>query len=259
MRKAFTLIEILMVIATILILAAILFPVVARAKEGGKLTVAMSQAKELGRALALYTEDHDEKLPPSTNYAVPVTAKNRLWPNLLLTYAGKAEKLFVAAGTEGKFAKTWEERGEMTLGLNSALAFDPKKGCPDDLKDTTNCLAFRSVLDLGELEDDAKIALIASTPGGPSDKDYRGYEFSPYNRATSGDPDEATPLVADRDLVKALSPLLPADLIKPIYARYFSDLSNNGRTPVIFADGHAKNYSAREILGRKDGTIWRIR
>lgn len=66
MNKAFTLIELLVVIAIIAILAAILFPVFAQAKAAAKGTQALSNAKNLGTAILMYTNDFDDYFPPST-------------------------------------------------------------------------------------------------------------------------------------------------------------------------------------------------
>ena len=63
MRRAFTLIELLVVIAIIAILAAILFPVFAQAKLAAKKTAALSQAKQTGTSMLLYTNDSDDTGP----------------------------------------------------------------------------------------------------------------------------------------------------------------------------------------------------
>jgi prepilin-type N-terminal cleavage/methylation domain-containing protein/prepilin-type processing-associated H-X9-DG protein len=62
-RPAFTLIELLVVIAIIAILAAILFPVFAQAREKARQTGCLSNAKQLGLALQMYTQDYDEVVP----------------------------------------------------------------------------------------------------------------------------------------------------------------------------------------------------
>jgi prepilin-type N-terminal cleavage/methylation domain-containing protein len=63
-KRAFTLIELLVVIAIIAILAAILFPVFAQAKMAAKTTVAISNMKQLGTALFMYSNDFDDVNSP---------------------------------------------------------------------------------------------------------------------------------------------------------------------------------------------------
>jgi prepilin-type N-terminal cleavage/methylation domain-containing protein/prepilin-type processing-associated H-X9-DG protein len=62
-RRGFTLIELLVVIAIIAILAAILFPVFARAREKARQTSCLSNLKQLGLGLVMYAQDYDEKFP----------------------------------------------------------------------------------------------------------------------------------------------------------------------------------------------------
>ena len=62
-RRGFTLIELLVVIAIIAILAAILFPVFARARENARKSTCQSNLKQVGIALGMYLQDFDEVLP----------------------------------------------------------------------------------------------------------------------------------------------------------------------------------------------------
>jgi len=61
--KGFTLIEFLVVIAIISILAAILFPVFARARENARRTACLSNMKQIGLGIMQYTQDYDEHYP----------------------------------------------------------------------------------------------------------------------------------------------------------------------------------------------------
>lgn len=75
-RSGFTLIELLVVIAIIAILAAILFPVFAKARESAKLARCQSHIKQAGEALLMYASDNDDTFPscivrdPATGKAI---------------------------------------------------------------------------------------------------------------------------------------------------------------------------------------------
>lgn len=63
-RHAFTLVELLVVIAVLAVLAALLFPVFARARESGRQAVCLNNLSQLGKAFALYSDGWDGQLPP---------------------------------------------------------------------------------------------------------------------------------------------------------------------------------------------------
>jgi prepilin-type N-terminal cleavage/methylation domain-containing protein/prepilin-type processing-associated H-X9-DG protein len=62
-HRGFTLIELLVVIAIIAILAAILFPVFAQAREKARSISCLSNLKQIGTGLAMYVQDYDESFP----------------------------------------------------------------------------------------------------------------------------------------------------------------------------------------------------
>ena len=67
-RRGFTLIELLVVIGIISILASILFPVFARAREKARQTSCLSNISQLSRAIMMYVADSDEELPEGPNW-----------------------------------------------------------------------------------------------------------------------------------------------------------------------------------------------
>src|SRR5947209_7192066 len=88
-RFGFTLIELLVVIAIIAILAAILFPVFAQARESARSVSCLSNMKQMGLALRMYSQDYDETYSNIREYSDPAVGCCNLdltWKNVIQPY-----------------------------------------------------------------------------------------------------------------------------------------------------------------------------
>lgn len=98
-RKGFTLIELLVVIAIIAILAAILFPVFAQAREKARQTACLSNSKQIGTAFHMYTSDYDEVMPLFAYVNNNTGDLLNYWHAVLMPYI-KSKQVFVCPSAQ---------------------------------------------------------------------------------------------------------------------------------------------------------------
>jgi len=105
-KKGFTLIELLVVIAIIAILAAILFPVFAKAREKARTASCQSNLKQLGTALHMYASDYDGFLPYGYIYSYSSPPGypgngNMTWRELVAPYVKNTQIFRCPSGRTG--------------------------------------------------------------------------------------------------------------------------------------------------------------
>jgi prepilin-type N-terminal cleavage/methylation domain-containing protein/prepilin-type processing-associated H-X9-DG protein len=130
-RPGFTLIELLVVIAIIAILAAILFPVFAQARNKARQASSLSNAKQIGVAVLMYAQDFDETFPTSSFWESDASGNiTASWVERVVPYI-KSVPLFLAPGdgaTQAVPPDTWGPRISYAVNGLRIVAF----GASDD-------------------------------------------------------------------------------------------------------------------------------
>ena len=122
-RRGFTLIELLVVIAIIAILAAILFPVFAQAREKARSAACLSNAKQIATGAMMYAQDYDERMVPPFAGPVDRTAKNgsyQRWPHLIYPYI-KNGQVFSCPSNPYSAGNPFQTLEQMTTADSAAV------------------------------------------------------------------------------------------------------------------------------------------
>ncbi len=107
-RLGFTLIELLVVIAIIAILAAILFPVFARARENARRSSCQSNLKQIGLGWLQYAQDYDELVVPGTTNGYTTGANYAFaWPVLIQPYTKSLQILVCPSKSDMSLGYTY--------------------------------------------------------------------------------------------------------------------------------------------------------
>jgi len=131
--SGFTLIELLVVIAIIAILAAILFPVFARARENARRSSCQSNLKQIGLGITQYTQDYDEKMPMRVYTDGPLSYDaSGQWPNTLQPYLKSTQIFLCPSARQGVSTSTDGTGLNISYGWNMiggdsvSLAYRPE-------------------------------------------------------------------------------------------------------------------------------------
>jgi len=129
MRKGFTLIELLVVIAIIAILAAILFPVFARAREKARQSSCLSNTKQIMLAIVQYTQDYDETYPYASSWGDP--ANRTYWTEGLEPYIKNEQILRCPSNQKVPNGYGWNYQNFGYMTSAGSFSYGPGKALAD--------------------------------------------------------------------------------------------------------------------------------
>lgn len=254
-RRGFTLIELLVVIAIIAILAAILFPVFARARDAARRSTCLSNTKQLGTAILMYAQDYDEVLvPPSTGVCQTATAFS--WGDLIQPYAKNVGLLQCPSNTAKiKVVNTF---GADRIVRDRGGTVNAADDCTNSNTNTTNFNYSYGVNAFGPSGASANLPAITSGPFNPNIMNLSAIP-APANVIGVGEGRGASPW----SLAGGDGPWDYASVEGQVDARRHEGTSGIGAKPeqgttCTFMDGHSKWVRLGQSIN-VPGNLWTCR
>ncbi len=120
-QKAFTLLEMLIVVAIVAMLAAIVFPVFSRARENARRSTCQSNLKQIGLAFQQYVSDSDGMIAPKTLGSN--TPKQVSWPSMIVPYTKSTQVFVCPSQTTNDF---WTAPNPRFIDVNAGSTKKPR-------------------------------------------------------------------------------------------------------------------------------------
>lgn len=223
--SAFTLVELLAVIAVVGILAAIVISTVGKVGESARRTDCSSNMRQIAQALLLYAQDHKKALPAVSKNWPPGSDQRDTWGYAVWTYAGYAESAFDAAKNGLASSATYQGQNlfhckntrtgpTFVPGVNTAATGWTSYGLNDGPLYGTGQPTRTTPVILNSIESPARTAMLLES---------RFYWANDY-----------------------------------AYKTQFGLIPHNGATNVVFYDGHVelKTWPEIEARGGQDRLFW---
>jgi len=250
--RGFTLIELLVVIAIIALLAAILFPVFAQAREKARAIVCLSNEKQIGTGLMMYAQDYDETYPMDQWYTRDTPPIQYRWYQLVNAYIKNGDTYTtttggVKAGNATGGGGVWHcpsfpSDQDSEYGIHSVLMPDAQS-CPWMNPNDPN--AITPTVTLSAVDTPADKVIIVEKGQDDSVTSYLSFDTLEKDWTNGGGSPPGSldgqhlDLQWDCDLPYNASNKFPGQTGCSTFPRY----RHNGMTNVIFCDGHAKAYA----------------
>jgi prepilin-type N-terminal cleavage/methylation domain-containing protein/prepilin-type processing-associated H-X9-DG protein len=258
-RSGFTLIELLVVIAIIAILAAILFPVFAQAREKARQTTCLSNLKQIGLAVLMYSDDYDETFPLAQYNLDPTwsnesKAEGKLWGWYRMVYPYVKNGDMTAAGHTDGGGGIWKcpsivKEQSRTYGVSSTFGQGPAWWLDAEYQATGQPPVRPFQLDTPSekiIVVEKGVELENDRPDAEALKDYAQLIFcaeewcwTPWQGATNA---EQFDWQYDCDLTDTGWPVCS---VMPRYR-------HNQRSNMLFGDGHVKSMALRSVNWKKN-------
>jgi prepilin-type N-terminal cleavage/methylation domain-containing protein/prepilin-type processing-associated H-X9-DG protein len=233
-KRGFTLIELLVVIAIIAILAAILFPVFARARENARRASCQSNLKQIGLGIIQYTQDYDERMPATWagDSSGDSGATAWKWMDAITPYV-KSEQIFDCPSRNGNLVPRYHFRTGSDYGSYVAnLAY---WGMPDTATAPFSHFGGNRIVHVSEFQAAATTLMVTDGAGTVANPATPNHQIQWYDTGSNPSISSTDPRQLDAIIERHLQ-----------------------TTNVLFCDGHVKSVKLDALTKKNASSVMSI-